>query len=291
MPAMNHPFAPLVLLICAGALLEVGCGDDSDDSPSSTSTSASASGGATTSGGGSGAGTTTGGGGGAQPDCINHADCTDGAAAQCDGGSCVPCGESTHCEGVVGAGVCSAGSCVECLLGEEEACVGGKTCDLLASACVDVAPTSLGNCDACTNDVQCAGGHRCIAMDFESQPHGFYCLEEAMPTCNQPFISSINKVSISGAPAVNYCGIVEGLATCEAVTALLEDWRCSGTDGMCSPDGVLPEQPVPGAICRQVGALADRCSYACSGTQECLVTPSASTCGTGAQAPPGWCGG
>jgi hypothetical protein len=104
------------------------------------------------------------------------------------------------------------------------------------------------------------------------------------------------KTSISAAPAANYCGINQDLATCEAVLALLDDWVCSGTAGMCSPDGIAAEQPVPGALCRDLGggALANRCTYACGGASECLNSPTPGfTCGDGTPpiGAPDWCGG
>jgi hypothetical protein len=128
-------------------------------------------------------------------------------------------------------------------------------------------------------------------MDFAGSPHGYYCLAEPSPGCEQPFSVSVEKPSVSGAAAATYCGINEELASCEAVLALVSNWRCSGQDGMCSPDGVEPEQAVPGAICRQVDLLANRCTYACAGTQQCLPSSPGDTCGDGDTTPPGWCGG
>jgi hypothetical protein len=54
--------------------------------------------------------------------CLDHPDCTDPAAAKCDGGTCVPCNDSAQCAGIANAEVCEAGTCVECVLGEEDAC-------------------------------------------------------------------------------------------------------------------------------------------------------------------------
>jgi hypothetical protein len=130
-------------------------------------------------------------------------------------------------------------------------------------------------------------------MDFESMAHGYYCLKEATMPCARPFQVPINKPSISGAAAVNYCGIEEDLATCEAVLALVQGWVCpSNTDGMCS-DGINPEVPVPGAVCEQVGVGGDACTYACAGTPECPNNATQGTCGGEPvpNIPPGWCGG
>lgn len=282
---------PALALLCALAL-PAGCnGDD----PTGASAAAGGSGGAGASAEGGGGAASTGGGSGGAPGCLDHPDCTRADAAKCDGGSCVPCDDSAQCAGVTGAAVCEAGTCVACSLADESACSGGTTCDLLAMTCSGPAQGAVANCNACSNDLQCAAGHRCIALEFQSTPHGYYCLKEAVPNCNvpgQPFQVPINKPSISGAAAVNYCGIEEDLATCEAVLALLQNWQCpSDTDGMCSPNGVLPEVPVPGALCEQVGLATNRCTYACAGPGECPTPAAQSTCGTGTNMPPGWCGG
>jgi len=221
--------------------------------------------------------------------CLMDDNCDSVGTAHCDNGNCVACSDSGQCSHLPGTLVCDAGTCVECALGDETACTGGTTCDLLAETCTGSSAGSVTNCNACTNDLQCGAGHRCIQMDFNSSPHGYYCLKDSAGGCAQPFGNPINEISISGAPAVNYCGIEEDSATCEAVLALLNNWRCSGTDGMCSPDGVQPEIATPGALCRQVGVLANRCTYECAGAGECLSAGPGGTCG-GAP-PPNWCGG
>jgi len=292
---MRH-FIASMLVACIPI---VACSDGTFTSPGNGGAGGSGAnsvqGGAAAMGGGGdmgGGGNPGGGGSGGMPECTDHPDCTEAGNAQCDGGTCVPCTDSSHCNGVVGLPVCDNGTCIECMLGQEGACVGTETCDLLAKECVDVAPGSVQNCEACTNDLQCETDHRCIPMDFpDGTPHGHYCLEDAGSGCAEPFAVFINEPSISGAAAVNYCGIEEDNATCEAVLALLQNWRCSGTDGMCSPDGILPEQPVPGAICEQVGALANRCTYACDATPQCPGGAPQNTCGNGDMTPPGWCGG
>jgi hypothetical protein len=221
--------------------------------------------------------------------CLDHDDCTDADAAQCDAGACVPCTDSAQCTHLTGTGVCDEGSCVECTAAMDAACTGGTTCDLLTNQCANVAPGSVQNCEACTNDKQCSTGHRCIPMNFEGSPHGNYCLEQVMPSCDQPFSVTINRASLNGAAAANYCGINESLATCEAVLALLGNWRCNTMDESCSPDGIQPEMPVPGAICRQVGTLiGNRCTYKCGGAVQCPGVMPQDTCGGG---PPMWCGG
>jgi hypothetical protein len=129
-------------------------------------------------------------------------------------------------------------------------------------------------------------------MEFPlGTPHGYFCLDEVDGTCDQPFAVAINGPSISGAAATDYCGVNQDLTTCQAVLALVLNWRCSGTDGMCSPDGIEPEVPVPGSVCEPVGVLGDRCTYACEGAIQCPDIMPQDTCGDGDMTPPGWCGG
>ena len=225
--------------------------------------------------------------------CIEHSHCGDPKAAKCEAGQCVACTESPNCAGIANASVCEAGACVQCALSDESACASPKSCDLLTKQCVDVAPGSVKNCTSCSNDAQCLQDHRCIAMDFDKKAHGYYCLKDKVAGgCAQPFLVLLNKPSLSGAAAAKYCSIDQDLASCEAVQALLLNWRCSGKDGMCSPDGVAPEVPVAGALCKEVGGLTNRCSYACGSPAQCLSAPPGNTCGKGmGNDPPGWCGG
>ena len=296
------------LTLLAAATLGPACGDDHDPGPGTSSSSS----GDTTSSSGGGGQAGGGGSGGAEPcggpcqdptplcdtmtntcvACLGHSDCTAADAARCDAGSCVACKDSAECAGVADAAVCSSGTCVQCALSDESACSGSKTCDLLAGKCVEVAPGSVLNCKACTNDNQCATGHRCIPMDFEKKPHGHYCLKDAAQGCGKPFLVPVNEQSISGAATTDYCGIEQDLATCEAVLALRDDWLCTNTDGMCSPQMGAPEQAVPGALCRKVGiAIDNRCTYACAQGNQCLSGSPGNTCGKGDEQPPGWCGG
>lgn len=221
--------------------------------------------------------------------CLEPEHCDSITASSCDGGDCVPCSDSTECAHLTDTPVCDGGTCVECALGEEEACGGGTTCDLIAKTCTGPAATSVQNCRECTNDAQCATGHRCIEMDFDGSAHGYYCLKDSAGGCDQPFGVLINGQSLSGVAATNYCGIDEDVVSCEAAVALLGSWRCSGTPGMCSPDGIAPEVPTPGALCRQVGAFMNRCTYQCGSPDDCPSVGVGSTCG-GAPTPT-WCGG
>ncbi len=188
------------------------------------------------------------------------------------------------------ADICDAGTCVECTVTDDSACGSGETCDLVDFVCVGTGPGAVGNCEVCTNDEQCESGYRCIPMQFQQSPHGNYCLEDASSGCQQPFGVGITAASINGAAPVEHCGIEEELATCEAVLALMAGWVCTGNDQMCGPQG-QSEVAVPGALCRQVDTLANRCTYACATGLDCPAAGPPSSCGHSGGTTPDWCGG
>ncbi|MEM6792130.1 MAG: hypothetical protein AAF715_31725 [Myxococcota bacterium] len=284
-----------------------GCSNRADDCslsplacpPASPAASGGAGGTAATNTGGTGGATGGAGGtGGAPPECTTDTECTDPARAKCDAGTCVACDASPQCESLAATPVCAttgarAGTCVACTLTEAGSCTAMQTCNLLDETCADVEPSILRACQPCTNDDQCETNHRCVPMDFPiGTDLGFYCLEDAtLGTCERPYGVLINETSLNGEPATNYCGIDQDAVSCPAVIALQQSWQCSGTPGMCSPDGIVPEEPVPGALCEQVGAFSNRCTYACAVVDECPAAGPPSTCGNGGMVPPGWCGG
>jgi hypothetical protein len=296
---------PAVLALAIA--LASACGDDEPPPPTGAGGQA-----ATTTQGGGGSTTTDGGGGqggvGGGPDCLNHSHCTEPGAAKCDPASneCVPCDPddadvATQCAGIAGEAICDAGTCVECTLGDQSACTAPQTCDLVAKECVDTAPGDVGNCEPCTNDVQCAADHKCVPMEYPlGTDLGYFCLKSNSGGCAKPYGVTVTKPSISGEPDAGYCGVSQNLTTCPAVRTLEQDWRCTGTDGKCCSgsaplDGAncaaqAPEVDVPGALCRQVGSLiGDRCTYACGQVSHCLELDPGDTCaGTPA---PTWCGG
>ena len=272
------------------------CGDDDATASSSATTTATSAGG---SGGAPTTSTTTAVGTGGAPACTTDADCTNPTAAKCDtsAGTCVPCDASPQCQGLTGTEVCAttgddAGTCIQC--NAQEGCADTQTCNLLDNTCADVAPQALGTCDACTNDVQCPNNHRCVPMEYPvGTAHWYYCLQvEDAGNCTEPYTSLLNnRTTVNDQSGSRFCGIDEDTATCDAVRALLDNWRCTGTDGMCSPDGLVPEAPVSAALCRPVGGTANRCTYACAGASECKPSGAGSSCGGGTGGGPNWCGG
>ncbi len=219
-------------------------------------------------------------------ECLADSDCTDATKARCDTATntCKPCTDSTQCAGVAGAGICDAdsGQCVECTVDDESAC-NGKSCDPATNTCTQTDLDSVDACGQCKADSECHAGYRCIPMKFQGTdlPDG-YCLKTVASGCNQPFTGIVDRASLSGAPADQYCGVVESKTTCKAVLDMINSVECpNGTDDECGLPGMSDGQ------CKTVNGLSNRCSYSCSGNGFC---PSGFACG-GATAGDGFCGG
>lgn len=217
------------------------------------------------------------------PDCTEHADCTDPAAARCEEGACVPCAGDADCVGTGAATLCDldreTATCVECTVENADACdASTHTCNLVTGACDAVAPGSVGECEACTNDAQCATDFRCIPMELAgvSRGTGGYCLQIPAPSCGKQHISQpITRASLNGEEGT-YCGVSEARTTCEAVLALENDQTCED-DADCPETG----------LCRAVGVLPGLfCSYPCEPLATQCFAPSVdankSSCGDGA---------
>lgn len=200
--------------------------------------------------------------------CATNEDCLDpqapvcGSQNTCEG----PCTSDQDCEREStswSTPYCELGKgvCVECFPGalEETQCTNGNACDPTALTCSGKPRGSVSGCEACVADSECDVGHRCVAMTFDSQPHGSYCLQIAPPgLCPNGAPSKLKATSVQGLTA-DYCFPSQSLTTCEAVSsfkdACAQDSECGATgldDGLCrGPDG------------------AKRCTYLCGGDSDC----------------------
>jgi hypothetical protein len=206
--------------------------------------------------------------------CLSHSDCTDPSASVCDeaSGACVPCSDSAQCAHLLGLGVCSeAGVCVECSDTDTAAC-GGSPCT--AAGTCSAYEREQRTCQPCDTDANCEGANYCVPMEYEGAERGGYCLTEGgMDDCAQPFLTPIERPTLSGRMGGPYCGIDESLATCEAVRAVLDRAPCTGADTDCPESG----------LCRELDGLL-RCTYTCAGADDCPVDL---TCTAGS---PSYCG-
>ena len=210
--------------------------------------------------------------------CNVNTDCPSSTPV-CTDHACVACGGEADCAGRVGAAACdsSSGACVECTAGSADVtcstgvCTQGNTCSAFASA-------AQRACEPCDTDANCASMHRCVPMRYATAAHGSYCLKLASAGCDQPYSVASTATSLGG-QAGPYCGIDEDHATCEAVQGLLGNVACpTGDDAECAEAG----------LCRQVGVLANRCTYECALASRC---PATVTCGPGTTSGVSYCGG
>jgi hypothetical protein len=237
--------------------------------------------------------------------CRDDDDCTDPAAAKCNAETrtCRACDDSTQCDGVTGLdptdNVCnSEGVCVDCTVETEaETCPEGDSCHPTEEACTGVPVGSLRECDACVADSQCGDGtspslaYRCVPLNYQQQRYpdestGF-CLKsiELGGSCNNPFRIVVTRPSLSGEPPDAYCGINEGLTTCDAVQALIEDAECN-------PENGDDDCPQPAGLCRELPGALNRCTYRCASIVECIEAPApGSSCANGDGTSEAYCGG
>lgn len=203
--------------------------------------------------------------------CLESTDCTDAAAPRCDDGACVGCADTADCEHIPGKHACDEPSqaCVECTVDDESAC-DGNSCDPATNRCTSTPLGQTGTCKPCLADSECEDGHRCIELDYLDEPHGWYCMPlppmEAGCASGSPApwkVGLLDRESRSGAEETNYCGLNEGLTTCEAVLAALEGQGVGCTDHDACPAG---------GVCEFVGAAGtgdNRCTYRCGDVNQC----------------------
>ncbi|MEM7137009.1 MAG: hypothetical protein AAF500_10545 [Myxococcota bacterium] len=225
--------------------------------------------------------------------CLTSQDCQQADAARCDPVTleCVGCETANDCSDIPGAPACGDGVCVECTPASESVDCPGTSCNPATFRCTATPIGSRATCETCQSDTECSDdADRCVAMNYQGEAFpdeetGF-CLRQRSASCERPFsITLEDRSSFSGPPTEDYCGINEELATCPAVLALLADDRCA-QDEDC---------PQPSGLCRDVGGLPDRCTYACSTVVECLddLPPGrpGATCGPPAPMGASYCGG
>jgi hypothetical protein len=212
-------------------------------------------------------------------ECLQTEQCTDGTKSVCDTSTntCVACNDNTQCSHIAGKGICDQGTCVGCTEATEAAACGGFYCDPAAKTCTTMPRGTLGSCRACTADAECAVGYRCVPMNFQgtARPGGYCLLVSSGSNCVEPYSTLLTRGSLSQPnDAKTFCGIAESLTTCEAVLHLINNQGCT-SDTDCGATGLND------GLCRTVGALANKCTYACGLAAQC---PTPLVCNT-------YCGG
>jgi len=247
--------------------------------------------------------------------CLDSTDCETPGASVCGtegitAGSCAACtaGSATDCAGIMdgaaplnvcddsGAAGPGSGVCVECTPATEERDCGDNACDPATLRCTGTARESQGVCRACRSDSECQSGLACVPMMFRGGAlPGGYCMTIAtLDPCEQPYSTLLEgRATLSGVRDAAYCGILETLARCEAVVALVDNAMCpGGMDSECPGEGLC--RRVGQSISTGIGGLDNRCTYECDSPLQCPNVASQDTCGTGYMPMPeddSFCGG
>ncbi len=207
--------------------------------------------------------------------CLENADCLSVDASLCDGGECAGCEEHADCSHLSAAPLCNsdAGICAGCLPSEddresdEDAC-GTGVCNPQTLECESALTQSAKDlCGSCIADSECLVGQNCIPLQYtggtEPVELGTFCMKIA-PGCSPPYqAGAINRASVSGVPATNYCGLAEEFTTCAAIKDL--------KDGkLCADDGECGSEHSEG-LCRIVNlGIDNQCTYSCTGSAQCV---------------------
>jgi len=192
--------------------------------------------------------------------CLSNDHCPESAPLCGADHKCTACNANAECTRFSKVCDAAAHQCVQCTSATEAAACGANACKP-DHTCGSRRRTSVNTCLLCEADSECVSEHKCIAMRYGGAPAGAYCLKSGAGGCNAPYATPITRASVSGAPATPYCGIDETRASCPAVLSLMSSKQC----------GLLGAVECGmGGRCETVGLVANRCTYGCSRTANCV---------------------
>jgi hypothetical protein len=180
-------------------------------------------------------------------------------------GSCFAEGSDSH-----GDDDLTAGTCVECNVGDDCDPGGSEVCDAWTHECIDATPT-VGQCGACRADADCAEGSLCVEVRFPrgggpEDVIGTYCAVDC-GTLGDP--ADCAGVAAGG----NRCGSAvtragEPVSACLPSTTTCEAYLQFGTfclsDATCSHDGARGDED---GLC-----AGDQCTFRCEDAGDCPGT-------------------
>ena len=214
--------------------------------------------------------------------CLAHTDCPDPAASSCNlNNVCVGCADSDQCSHLTATPVCDTAqsTCVQCLADSDcdpNACTPDNTCGSTEAG-------TVGGCQPCQADGECgpgpvAGTYRCVELSYTPSP-GYrsqvcvvdlashrQAIGDSGALCPNTTPSAQTLTSLNGTQAL-YCVPRSAVATCEAILAFANP--CPNGPADCN---------APGALCRDLGAAGQRCTYECTGGATSPDCPTGSSC-------------
>lgn len=207
-------------------------------------------------------------------ECLDSDDCGESFPI-CDGGSCSGCESNLDCERFSSTPVCEndSGGCVECMDADD---CGGKVCDPDTNTCTTLDAGTLGACDECQYDAQCATGRVCVEMSYTDPMTGVignFCLWERDATgigapdgaCglnSRPFAQQATVISVNGTEPVVVCQL--RTTTCPGLkdhAVDVDECQIAGDD-----DDACGAPDFNDGLCRGGGSTL--CTYPCAGSDD-----------------------
>jgi hypothetical protein len=165
---------------------------------------------------------------------------------------------------------------VECSIATEDSDCGANSCDPALHACTMTPRGSIGQCESCVADSECATDHACVPIVFGGTTNlGGFCMERlSQAPCSGSYIASgasFFATSLSGAAQTRYCGFDTTTTTCQSMRDLVDGTTC-GQDSDCGEVGLADGQ------CEMVNENPQRCTISCQSDRVC---PTGFPCGQG----------
>lgn len=211
--------------------------------------------------------------------CLESSQCTEVATPECGANKqCGACTDDNACTDRVGTTRCGpAGACVQCNPDTAMVDCGGNSC--VNNQCTTTPLAMTGSCGECATDAECLPDYKCVALNFQGESVGNYCLKLESGGCDLPYGAVIRgRRSVDSAGLNDYCGVNESLTTCEAVKQRLA-FRLGSAP--CMNDSECGMNDKDDGVCGLVsgGGMMNRyCTYRCSNDNQCGSFDGPGTC-------------
>lgn len=207
-------------------------------------------------------------------ECLDNDACGDDTPL-CEDNVCVGCSAPEDCAPLDLAQCLPNGKCVACT---SEADCDDKVCDPTTNTCTTLPAHTLNACETCEHDAQCQVGQVCVEMKYADPAEGvvgsfcFWKKDAAAVgapngTCglnSRPFASQLDVTSVDGVEAT-ICTLAT--TTCPAMLQFRTTVTGCSTPG--TDDVACGASDFNDGRCRLNGASQPKCTYPCSGNEDC----------------------